>query len=109
MRGAYAGLATEHRRAQAAIMQLEREAALREASLAASGNEAAALAEERRGQAVALQQAALELAAYERQVRARAGRGAAEREPGAQPALPGHAPHCRRPPNTRRRRCRWTP
>lgn len=48
--------------------QLEREATLREASLASASQEIASLQDERRGQTAALQQQALELAAYERQV-----------------------------------------
>ena len=53
-------------------MQLEREATMREASLASASQEIAALQDERRGQAAALQQQALELTAYERQVNERA-------------------------------------
>lgn len=48
--------------------QLEREATLQEASLASASQEIASLQDERRGQAAALQQQTLELAAYERQV-----------------------------------------
>lgn len=50
------------------LLQLEREATLREASLASAAQDIAALQDERRGQASALQQQALELAAFERQV-----------------------------------------
>lgn len=50
------------------VLQLEREAALREASLANAAQDIATLQDERRGQAAALQQQALELAAFERQV-----------------------------------------
>lgn len=50
------------------LLQLEREATLREASLASASQEIASLQDERRGQAAAMQQQALELAAYERQV-----------------------------------------
>jgi hypothetical protein len=50
-------------------VQLEREATMREASLGSASQEIAQLQDERRGQAAALQQQALELAAYERQVR----------------------------------------
>jgi hypothetical protein len=53
--------------------QLEREAAAREASLAGAAAEVAGLQDERRAQDAALQQQALELAAYERQVRVAAG------------------------------------
>lgn len=49
--------------------QLERDAALREASLASAGDEIAALKDEARGTAATLQQQMLELSAYERQVR----------------------------------------
>jgi hypothetical protein len=50
------------------LLQLEREATLREASLASAAQDIATLQDERRGQASALQQQALELAAFERQV-----------------------------------------
>jgi hypothetical protein len=50
------------------LLQLEREATLREASLASASQEIASLRDERRGTAAALQQQALEMAAYERQV-----------------------------------------
>jgi hypothetical protein len=52
-----------------AVVQLERESALREAALASAHDEVAALKDELRGQAATLQQQLLELAAYERQVR----------------------------------------
>lgn len=47
---------------------MEREATMREASLAGASQEIAQLQDQQRGQMAALQQQALELAAYERQV-----------------------------------------
>lgn len=49
-------------------VQLERDAALREASLASAHDEVAALKDEARAAAATVQQQMLELSAYERQV-----------------------------------------
>lgn len=51
------------------FLQLERDAALRDASLASAADEIAALKDEARATAAAYQQQMLELGAYERQVR----------------------------------------
>ncbi|KAJ9515516.1 hypothetical protein QJQ45_021666, partial [Haematococcus lacustris] len=68
LRRAYESLALDNRRLQSSVGQLEREAANREAALAARGDEAASLAEATRAAQAQINQYVMDLQAFERQV-----------------------------------------